>query len=32
MQISNDHTNIQQNKKLSQNLWEELTGQMVYPI
>jgi hypothetical protein len=33
MHISNIHTNIQQNKRLlTQELWEELAGQMMYPI
>jgi hypothetical protein len=33
MHIFNIHTNIQQNKRLlTQELWEELAGQMTYPI
>jgi hypothetical protein len=33
MHIFNIHTNIQQNKKLlTQKLWEDLAGQMTYPI
>ena len=33
MHIFNIHTNIQQNKRLlTQKLWEELAGQMTYPI
>jgi hypothetical protein len=33
MHIFNIHTNIQQNKRfLTQKLWEDLAGQMTYPI
>jgi hypothetical protein len=33
MHIFNIYTNIQQNKRLlTQKLWEELAGQMTYPI
>jgi hypothetical protein len=33
MHIFNIHTKIQQNKRLfTQKLWEELAGQMIYPI
>jgi hypothetical protein len=33
MQIFNIHTNIQQKKRLLiEKLWEELAGQMTYPI
>jgi hypothetical protein len=33
MHIFNIYTNIQQNKiLLTQKLWEELAGQMMYPI
>jgi hypothetical protein len=33
MHIFNIHTNIQQNKRLlAQKMWEDLAGQMTYPI